>query len=349
MFDELDFKDIKAIGWARDYLLNQKDGLTGHIHEVGEPFSLKTWEQKENPKPEQAFLGGINSIDDSWVPFEQNGYWIDGLIRCGRLLDDDYLINLAKSKIYPSIMNADDDGFIGPHFMKNKLSWPHAVYFRSFICEYTATKDERILDALKRHFLRRPLKDAFLNKDLRIISVRNVADIEIALWLYKETKDQRFLQMSIESYDTFNRMFQDDKEASLIDKMHDITLKGMKSNAKVRNNHGVTYCEICKLAAILYKYTGNNEYKKAAIKAFDKAYRDNMIVDGVISSSEYLNGNESSHAMHETCVVSDFTWALGYLFMITGDSKYGDWIENAIFNAGLGSVDDDFRGEQYFS
>jgi len=40
---------------------------------------------------------------------------------------------------------------------------------------------------------------------------------------------------------------------------------------------------------------------------------------------------------------------LGYLYMITGDKKYGDWIENAIFNAGLGSVDDDFKGNQYFS
>jgi hypothetical protein len=43
------------------------------------------------------------------------------------------------------------------------------------------------------------------------------------------------------------------------------------------------------------------------------------------------------------------TWALGYLYMITGDKKYGDWIENAVFNAGLASVDDDFKGNQYFS
>ena len=35
--------------------------------------------------------------------------------------------------------------------------------------------------------------------------------------------------------------------------------------------------------------------------------------------------------------------------MITGDAKYGDWVENAVFNAGLGSIDDDFKGHQYFS
>ena len=131
--------------------------------------------------------------------------------------------------------------------------------------------------------------------------------------------------------------------------MHDITLVGMLKNRKVQRNHGVTYCELCKLAAILHKYTGNETYKTAAIKAFDKVYRDQILVDGVISSTEYLNGNEDSHAMHETCLVSDFTWALGYMYMITGDPKYGDWVEDAVFNGGLGSVDDDFKSNQYFS
>ena len=56
-----------------------------------------------------------------------------------------------------------------------------------------------------------------------------------------------------------------------------------------------------------------------------------------------------SNPRHETCDISDLTWALGYLYMITGDAKYGDRIENAIFNAGLGSVDDEFKGNQYFS
>ena len=111
----------------------------------------------------------------------------------------------------------------------------------------------------------------------------------------------------------------------------------------------MTYCEVCKLAAILHLYTGKEIYKKAAVNAFDKLYRDQMIIDGVCSSTEYLNGNEDSWAMHETCDVSDMTWALGYLYMITGDPKYGDWVEHAIFNAGLGAVDDDFKGNQYFS
>jgi hypothetical protein len=91
MFNELKFSEIKARGWVKEYLKTQSKGLTGNIGKVGAPFSLACWEQKGNPtKVEEGnFLGGINSKDDSWVPFEQNGYWIDGAIRTGRLIDDE--------------------------------------------------------------------------------------------------------------------------------------------------------------------------------------------------------------------------------------------------------------------
>ena len=283
------------------------------------------------------------------MPYEQNGYWIDGMVKAGWLIDDQDLITKAESKILPEIENADNDGYIGPSFLKNGLTWAHAVYFRSLIAEYTATGNQKILDALAKHFKRRPLSKSYEKNDLRIISVRNSAEIETVLWLYGQTKDEYFLTEAEKSYEEFNRRFSDDSVADECSKMYDITLDGMLANKKVQSNHGVTYCEICKLAAILHLYTGKNIYKKAAVKAFDKLVRDQMLIDGVPSSTEYLNGKNNSQCAHETCVVSDFTWAVGYLFMITGDSKYGDWVENAIFNGGLGSVDDNFISNQYFS
>lgn len=350
MFSELKLNEIKAKGWIKEFLQTQADGQTGEMGNVGEPFSLKTWDAPEKVRSEEeTFLGGINSIDDSWVPFEQNGYWIDGAIRAGRLINNKKLIDLASGKIYPAVEHALKVGYFGPEYLKDGLRWPFAVYFRALMAEYTATGDERILEALKRHFLRVPMKESYKKDDLRIITVRNSADIETALWIYSQTKDVRFLQMAEESYAVFNEIFSDDTTADVNSKMLDVTVKGMLLNKTVKNNHGVTYCEICKLSAILHYYTGKEVYKTASVNAFDKLYRDQMLVDGVHSSTEYLNGNTDSLAMHETCDVSDLTWALGYLYMITGDAKYGDWVENAIFNAGLGSVDEDFKGNQYFS
>ena len=351
MYNELPIKQIKARGWIKNFLQTQARGLTGEIGNVGEPFCKPTWENvgEESEKHTDNFLGGLNSKDDSWVPYEQTGYWIDGAIRAGYLADNEKLIDLAKKKIYPAVENPSEDGFMGPELLRDGLSWPFAVWYRALIAEYGATGNPKIIEALKNHFLRKPLTDAYKRDDYRIISVRNVADIETALWLYGQTKDARFLQMSKESYAEFNRLFSDDSNADVNSEMRDITVVGMLANRKVQRNHGVTYCEICKLSAIMYYYTGEEKYKEAAVNAFDKLYRDQMLIDGVASSTEYLNGNQDSWAAHETCVVSDQTWAIGYLYMITEDPKYGDWIEDAIYNAGLGSVDDDFKNNQYFS
>ena len=354
MYREFDLDSIRARGWVERYLKMQAENYTGEIDRVQEPFAGHYWGNPEITKEKLKggyFLGGMFSPDDAWVPFEQTGYWIDAMVRAGYLADCEHLIEKAKSKIYPVIENADADGYLGPDFLKDGLVWSHAVYFRALMALYTATKDESILEALKKHFLRVPLKDVFeKQKDyFPVLYVRDIADIEIALWIYGQTGDKRFLDMAEESYAVFNEIFQDDTNARPAEEMRDVTIPGMLANRKVCRNHGVTYCEICKLPAILYLYTGKEIYKKAAVGAFEKLYRDQMLIDGVNSSTEYLNGNENSHAMHETCDVSDLTWALGYLYMITGDPKYGDRIEDAVFNAGLGSVDDDFTGNQYFS
>ena len=354
MFQEIELKDIKAKGWVENFLHTQLNGLTGNIDKVGLPFAGEFWENvfiRPEDLPADAFLGGIITLDDAWVPFEQNGYWIDGLLRAGFLVGDENAIKKAREKIDPVIDNPDSDGYLGARMLKDKITWAHSIYFRSLTALYDATGDKRILSALKNHYLRAPLKDVFVKQknSARILYVRNIADIEVALWLYGKTNDKRFLDMAEQSYAEFNKIFVNDTGVGPDQEMKDLTIKGMLGNRKAQRNHGVTYCEICKLPAILYMYTGKEIYKQAAVNAFEKLYRDQMIIDGVNSSTEYLNGNSDSHAMHETCDISDLTWALGYLYMITGDTKYGDRIEDAIFNAGLGAVDDDFKGEQYFS
>ena len=352
MYQELTAREIKAAGWIKRFLCNQARGLTGNMGKIGKPFVTPYWEGGKDLRvsEEENFLGGLNCIDDAWTPFEQNGYWIDGMVRCARLTDDPALLALAQSKLYPVIGQADADGYIGPAFLKDGMTWAHTVYFRAMMAEYGASGDGRILSALHKHFLRVPLKERILHGGgQRIIDVRDIACIEIALWLYGETGDERLLHASEEAYEAFNRVYASDAHAGAGEKMCDVTVRGMLRGGKVNKNHGVTYCELCKLAAIMYQFTGKETYKKAAVNAFEKLYRDQMLIDGVNSSTEYLNGNGDSHAAHETCDISDLTWALGYLYMITGDAKYGDRAEDAVFNAGLGAVDDDFKGEQYFS
>ena len=73
-----------------------------------------------------------------------------------------------------------------------------------------------------------------------------------------------------------------------------------------------------------------------------------VLPDGVHSSSETLCGSESWRT-HESCDISDYTWALGYLLEATGDGAYADKIEKAMFNAFFGATAMNFKAIQYLS
>ena len=46
-FEELDVSRITPKGWMRDFLLSQKNGLTGHIEAAGSPFDRVGWDRRE--------------------------------------------------------------------------------------------------------------------------------------------------------------------------------------------------------------------------------------------------------------------------------------------------------------
>ncbi len=178
MIHELRLCELKAGGWIERFLKTQASGLTGNMGRIGKPFVTKYWEGEKDivVGEDENFLGGLNCTDDAWTPFEQNAYWIDGMIRCGWLIDDKKLIEYAEGKIYPAIENADADGYIGPSFLKDGMLWAHSVYFRALIAEYEATGDGRILEALKKHYIRADLKERIKSPSgARIIAVRDIS------------------------------------------------------------------------------------------------------------------------------------------------------------------------------
>lgn len=87
--------------------------------------------------------------------------------------------------------------------------------------------------------------------------------------------------------------------------------------------HGASYCGEMKLPALLYMYTGEQEYKRVAEAFEDKLVRYNMLPSGVPSSAEHVLGNSIDNA-HETCDISDFTWAEGYFLQMNGKGIHAD-------------------------
>ncbi len=324
-FEELPLSSIEPAGWLKEYLNAQKDGLTGHLDEIGYPFDSSCW----------SFQKLLDGGFDGWWPYEQISYWLDGLVRCGHLLRDKSLLKKAVKQFEECLQNAGEDGFIGPEELKkpNKNNqWPHAVFFRALIAHYSATGDPGIIEAVKNHYL-----SGYSDYS----HGREIVNVENILWLYEKTGDEKLLSIAVKAFDLYNKNLD---ESGRYD---DTSLINLLSDRKI-SAHGVTFNEVAKIGAILYKYTGKEEFLNASVNAYKKIDRDAMLADGVHSAAEAVHGKNCEDG-HETCDIADFTWSLGYLLMITGNTDYADKIEKACFNAAQGAIGPAFKSFQYIS
>lgn len=310
--------DIRPEGWLEEFLHRQETGLSGHPEALSYPYNSCLWAGR---------IARQSTHGEEWWRYEQTAYYTDGLIRLASLTGNAAMREKVEDGIRYVLDNVASDGRLGLIFQDPDYGqWPFAVFSRVIMAEYALTHDNRLPEAVARHYL------SMKNHPDALAGGRNFVNIEGMLWAYGLTGEEDLLNMARKIWDcgTF------------------------ELNEEVCNAggpvwmHGVTYAESMKIPAILYMYTGEERYLTAALNAAKRIEDYYLLPDGIPTSSEYLRSRSPMHS-HETCDISDFTWSWGYLLMATGDAHWADLIERAVFNAGPGAVTKDFHALQYFS
>lgn len=319
---------VQPDGWLRGYLEKQASQLGSKLPQVSFPFTGAYWAEEQEA--------------ESWAPWEQKGYWIDGATRLALVLQDQELLAQARKPIEYTLSHVDTEGYLGPEFFQDPKGdfhrWPHTVFFRSLAAVSDGQAAPRgfggaqIAEAMKRHYLSDHASYG--------TPVRNVTNIENMLWCYEKTGDPRLLALAEKSWREYSTVA-------------GATLQGDLSALRVFADtpihaHGVTYIEIAKQPAILYMYTGKEEYLKFALAAQRRIFDHHMLISGIPSTSEYYQTITSLDS-HETCDIADHTWSWGYLLLATGNAVWADRVERACFNAGPGAIKNDWKALQYFS
>lgn len=305
---------VEPQGWIKEFLDRQLEGMTGHREALAYPFNTAMWmgETQRN-----------GNYGSDWWRFEQSAYFTDGVMRLGYITGDEQMLDIAEKSLDYTLSHADENGELGIN--QEHYLWPFAVFFRAMQATYEATGDERIIPALRKHYMSYPGR-------MEINHKRNIMTIEGLLWTYWKTGEKELLDFACESWD---------KGGFSLDSTLCVSPEPIDC-------HGVTYSEYLKLPMMLYAYSGNPKYLELARSAHAKLEKYHLLADGLPSSAEYLIGN-GSLAAHETCVGTDYPWSLGYFLMTTGEARWADDIERATFNAGVGAVTKDFKTLQYFS
>ena len=160
------------------------------------------------------------------------------------------------------------------------------------------------------------------------------------LWCYDKTGDPRLLALAEKAWKEY-LTYADDPENA------DLGLMRVMGDTPI-NAHGETYAETAKQPAILYLYTGKQDYLEFALADQRRIFDHHMLIDGIPSTSEWFSTTTSLDS-HETCDIADHTWSWGYLLQATGDAAWADHIERACFNAAPGALKKDWKALQYFS
>lgn len=322
-YESVALASVRPVGWLLEFLERQCAGLSGHPEASGYPLGHTFWDDPTR-------LPDVSDPAMMWWPYEQTAYWVDGALKAGFLAGDEAVRRAALAQIEGAIATAAPDGFIGPEMFRTRDRWPYLMFFRAVLAEYRISGDKRFTDALVRHYR---------STSHPMGSARDVSGVEILLALYAETQEPDLLEMATDLYARFN--------GQTTEQNRDVSLAGMRSDRPV-TTHGVSFNEIAKLGALMYAATGDRDNLDATVHAYAKVENDHLLADGMHSCAEAMSGNAPLES-HESCGITDFTWSLGHLLQITGDSHYADRLERVIFNALPGALTKDFRALQYFS
>jgi uncharacterized protein len=335
---------IKPEGWVRLHMEGQAK-LATVLPEISYPFFSGTfWEGEEN--------------SPAWFTWEQKAYWVDGSVRLALSLGDEALLAKARASLDYTLNHPSSSGFLGPKFLEfgedfgGLNRWPNTVLNRGFMALADArptparVDSARIVEALHKHYLNDNVSYTSGN--------RNITNLEVILWCYERTADRKLLELAQTAWDTYMREAEIELAATAKGKpghrgfsMHtDLAPSRVYSNTPIET-HGVSYAETSKLPAILYLYTGKEEYRKFVVAAQQRIFDHHMLIDGIPSSSEAYAGTTALDE-HETCDITDHAWAWTYVLQATGDGVWGDHIERACFNAHPGVTRTDWKGIQYF-
>ena len=325
---------IRAEGFLNEQLLRNKDGMGGHLDElepgmIADPFVAKSYVKRWG-----------DGDQSGWGAEISGNYWT-GLVKLAYTLQDAELITKAENWVNAMMKNQREDGYLGTYYepdakiYEDYNAWGTSCGMKALLAFYEATGRKDVLDAVCRCML------WFCEnwKGDRKTSYAGSVIIEVMVACYHYTGEERF-KIFAEEYEDYlcrHDLFEQSYQSLL------------KPELRYNSNHTAGYGTAIRQPAMLYTVTGKEEYLKATENAIRKLRKKAVHLSGApVSVNEYI-GPVSSTAEAEYCNFRVFNETYAAMSYITGDAKYGDYMEEMFYNAAQGARKKDEKAIAYLS
>lgn len=316
-FVKLPVGSIKPEGWLRQYLEQQREGLTGHLGEIS------AWLEKNN----NAWL--VNGGDHGW---EEVPYWLKGYGNLAYILGDEKMIAETKTWIEGAFASRQKDGYFGPmneHNGRREL-WAHMIMLWCLQSYYEYSNDQRVIELMTDYFhwqLTVP-DDKFLEDYWE--NSRGGDNMVSVIWLYNRTGDKELLK--------------------LIEKIHRNTAN-WTNPAALPNWHNVNIAQCFREPATYYMLTGDSTQLQASYNVQELIRRTfGQVPGGMFGADENARiGYIDPRQGVETCGIVEQMASDEIMLCLTGDPMWADHCEDVAFNTFPAAVTPDFRALRYIT
>lgn len=322
---------ITASGWLREQLRRGAEGLMGHLDKLDPRAYYDSYIKKDIDI-------SIEKIPNAGSEYAGN-FWL-GLVQLAYILNDGNLKKKAADWLEKVLHSQEPDGYIGSfgkHMDRfNDFNvWGISFLIKALLSYYEAadncTKQERVLDACRRALL---------------------------WFVHNWSGDKKLSYVGQNIIEAFTLVYLYTGDKALLDYAYDY-IRWLSANGRIENlknsklyynsNHVVAYGEDVKLPAIIYGFNSNKEYLEASEKGIEKIVEMCFQETGAPSSNiEYLSPPGSTCAT-EYCNFVTYAETFCRMTAITGDPKYGDLLENIVFNGAQGARKKDEKAIAYMS
>jgi len=323
---------ITARGWLREQLTRSRDGMGGHLDEL-EPQMIAT------PYTTRETYKGWGANTPGWGAEISGNYW-DGLVQLAWTLDDASLKAKAAKWVAETLANAEPNGYVGTYPPDRDRTEDYNASGNA--CGYAALL--HFAEATGRADVREAVHKALVWFCTNWAGERKTRYSGVYLSLvmldaYRLTGDRRLLdfcheyQRYLEKKDLFQT-----------------TVRAFGSDDfEYNSNHAVAYVNDMPIPAMLFGATGERRCLDSSLRAVDKLWRNAFHVTGAqAGNDEYLSAPRVN-GESEYCGFAGLVNAYSRLVSQSGEMRFGDALEDTVFNAAQGARKKDERAIQYFS
>ena len=304
-YDFFTTNEIKPTGWLKEQLLLQAKGLNGNLDKI--------W-------PDVKDSGWIGGERDGW---ERVPYWLDGFIPLAYLLENEDMIARAKKYIDAIIEAQDSDGWICPctkSQRENYDTWAVLLILKVLTVYADCSGDDRIQNVVELC-----LKN--FDKHLDYFTLRNwgaarwFEGLIAILWLYERTNEEWLLNLA-RKLKALGFDWKEIFESGYVDSC---------TEGWDFYSHVVNIAMMLKSEALM-SLISDGDPESFAKEALEYLMTKHGMATGHFTGDETLSGCLPIKGS-ELCGVVEAMYSYEWLFAITGNTEWLDWLEKLAFNA----------------